>query len=436
MKFVADTLKTKVLDTILSNVRPQKERRIGVEIETIFYDKTLGRLPVSSGNRFSSYDLMEGLLLFQKNKKNPCTYSLEPGGQLEWASSPFVSLHDISSQWDDHINQLEKLCCDNKTFPIDFAIDPLYSPEEIKLINMKKYHFMNEAFRSAGTHGQWMMRNSTSVQINIDMVSKRDGENMAFIADCLQPFCSFLFSHVPFKQKGCVKNKNYRLHVWNNTDMSRCGHLFDHGINQNNNLIESFINYLLGVPSLFIFNKESKITKHEGSLGKWLQVLNKKNKLTSEHIQLALHQVFTHVRFKNVLEVRGADRPPFGYELAPAAFWCGLLTTEGVQGKLLKMVSGWSKRERLSLSRAAETLDISRAGPEGLPFGAWLKTVSGLALQGLDERAALFKIASERKFLEPFLDKTLEKPWTLRVQSSLKEHGGGLINYLQKKYIK
>ncbi len=36
MKFVADTLKTKVLDTILSNVRPQKERRIGVEIETIF----------------------------------------------------------------------------------------------------------------------------------------------------------------------------------------------------------------------------------------------------------------------------------------------------------------------------------------------------------------------------------------------------------------
>ena len=167
-----------------------------------------------------------------------------------------------------------------------------------------------------------------------------------------------------------------------------------------------------------------------------MQVLNKKNKLTSEHIQLALHQVFTHVRFKNVLEVRGADRPPFGYELAPAAFWCGLLTTEGVQGKLLKMVSGWSKRERLSLSRAAETLDISRAGPEGLPFGAWLKTVSGLALQGLDERAALFKIASERKFLEPFLDKTLEKPWTLRVQSSLKEHGGGLINYLQKKYIK
>ena len=436
MKLASDTLKTKVLETILSNVRPQKERRIGVEIETIFYDTNLKRLPVNPGNSYSSYDLMGDLLLFQKNKKNPCAYSLEPGGQLEWASSPFVSLHDISSQWNDHTGQLGKLCRDNKILPVDFAIDPLYSPEEIKLIDMKKYRFMNDMFKSVGTHGMWMMRNSASVQVNIDMVSRRDGENMAFIADCLQPFCSFLFSHVPFIQKGCVENKNYRLHVWNNTDLSRCGHLFDHGIDQNNNLIESFVNYLLEVPAIFIINKESKITKYEGGLGKWLQVLNKKKRLTSEHVQLALHQVFTHVRFKHVLEVRGADRPPFGYELAPAAFWCGLLTTEGVQSKLLKMVRGWSKSERLSLNRAAETLDLSRTGPEGLSFGTWLKTVSNLALRGLDERTDLFNIPSERKFLEPFLCETLERPWTIRGQDSLKEHGGNLIRYLQKKYRK
>jgi len=436
MKPTSNTLKTKILDTVLSNLRPSKERRVGVEIETIFYDNNLRRLPVNPGNSYSSYDLMNDLLLFQKDKKNPHAYSLEPGGQLEWASSPFISLHDISSQWDCHISQLEKLCSDNKILPIDFAIDPLYSPKEIKLIDIKKYRLMNDRFKSVGTHGPWMMRNSSSVQINIDMVSKSDGENMAFISDCLQPFSSFLFSHVPFKQKRCMENKNYRLHVWNNTDMSRCGHLLDHGINQNNNLIESFINYMLEVPAIFIFNKEYKITKDAGRLGEWLQTLNKKNKLTSEHIHLALHQVFTHVRFKHVLEVRGADRPPFGYELAPVAFWCGLLTAEGVQSRLLKMVRGWSEKERLSLNRAAEDLDLSRAGPEGLSFGWWLETISSLALKGLDERACFFEIDSERKFLEPFLCETLDRPWTIRVQDSFKEGDASLVRYLQKKYLK
>ena len=436
MKKVTDTLNIKILDTILSNLRPPKERRVGVEIETIFYDNELKRLPVNPGNRFSAQDLMQGLIRLQKNKKNPCVYSLEPGGQLEWASSPFVSLHEISSQWNDHLIQLEKLCDDNKILPIDFALDPVYLPGEVGLIDMKKYHLMNDSFKSSGSHGSWMMRNSTSVQVNIDMVCKGDGENMAFIADCLQPFCSFLFSHVPFIREESVESKNYRLHVWNNTDIFRCGHLFDHGINQNENLIESFIDYMLGVPALFIINKESTITEYEGALGKWLHLLNEKNCLTSEHVHLALHQIFTHVRFKHVLEVRGADRPPFGYELAPAAFWCGLLTAEGVQGKLLKMVGRWSKKDRLLLNKAAETLDLSQIGPEGVSCGEWLKIISNLALRGLDERAELFKIESERKFLEPFLNEALERSWTIRIQNSFKESGGGLMPYLQKKYLR
>ena len=38
MKNVTGTLNTKILEIILSNLRPPKERRVGVEIETIFYE--------------------------------------------------------------------------------------------------------------------------------------------------------------------------------------------------------------------------------------------------------------------------------------------------------------------------------------------------------------------------------------------------------------
>ena len=69
MKLASDTLKIKILETVLSNLRPPKKRKVGVEIETIFYDKNLKRLPVNPGNSYSSSDLMSDLLLFQKNKQ-------------------------------------------------------------------------------------------------------------------------------------------------------------------------------------------------------------------------------------------------------------------------------------------------------------------------------------------------------------------------------
>ena len=96
----------------------------------------------------------------------------------------------------------------------------------------------------------------------------------------------------------------------------------------------------------------------------------------------------------------------------------------------------WSKKDRVLLNRAAETLDLSQIGPEGVSCGEWLKIISSLALRGLDERAELFKIASERKFLEPFLNEALERSWTIRIQNSFKESGGGLIPYLQKKHLR
>ena len=96
----------------------------------------------------------------------------------------------------------------------------------------------------------------------------------------------------------------------------------------------------------------------------------------------------------------------------------------------------WSKKERLTLNKTAETLDLTQVGPEGISCGEWLKIISDLAIQGLDERAEFFEIKSERRFLEPFINKALSRPWALRVQDSFKESGGSLTSYLQENYLK
>ena len=85
---------------------------MGLEIESLYYDAPFNRLPVNQTNFYSATDLLLEI-------QNGCldddlfSYSLEPGGQLEWASAPAISMWDLQMQFDRHLVLEDKLC--NKT---------------------------------------------------------------------------------------------------------------------------------------------------------------------------------------------------------------------------------------------------------------------------------------------------------------------------------
>ena len=49
-----------------------------------------------------------------------------------------------------------------------------------------------------GSLGKWMMRNTSSIQVNYDIIDQRDLEEVMFIADCIHPISAYLFAHSPF----------------------------------------------------------------------------------------------------------------------------------------------------------------------------------------------------------------------------------------------
>ena len=55
---------------------------------------------------------------------------------------------------------------------------------------------------------------------------------------------------------------------------------------------------------------------------------------------------------KTLVEIRGADRTPEGYEIAPAAFWTGLLMEPSVRDVILDTISSWSTKDRILLNKA------------------------------------------------------------------------------------
>jgi glutamate--cysteine ligase len=389
---------------ILSNFQPPEERKIGVECEYCFYNSDLQRIPTNLSDKFSSTDLMNELVDLQSNDEIKAGYSLEPGGQLEWASPPMKSLHEIRAKFLQHNIRVSEIVRRENLKIVDYALEPVYRPSEIGLIDNEKYRLMDQRFTKTGKLGQWMMRNTSSIQINIDFSSKDEAERMAYIADCLSPIASILFANSPFWKGKPGGKENLRYKIWSDTDNSRCGNLFDHGIATPKGLVKKYAQYVQSVPAIFIEDEKGNAISYKNTLGSWLKELFNQEKLTDRYIQLALHQIFTHVRFKNVLELRGSDRPPSGFELAPVAFWIGLLLEDKTQNDLFNIVKTWTLKDRNNLNLSAYKLDQEQSGPENKSIGEWINDICELSLRGLDRRSKKYGIENEESYLKEYLD--------------------------------
>ena len=417
---------------ILSNLQPADERKIGVECECFFYDKNLQRIPVNSSNRFSATDLLNEMINLQSDDEVKAGYSLEPGGQLEWASPPMKSLQEINKNYLRNKTRVLAIAKREKLKYIDYSLEPLYSPQDIELIDHKKYSLMDKMFSETGELGPWMMRNTASIQINIDFSSREEAERMAYVADCITPLASILFTNSPFWKGKLAGNINLRYKIWNDTDGSRCGDLINHGINSSKDLIRRYAEYIQTVPAIFIEDYNRNISNYNGTLSEWLSGLETAGKLTDNHIQVALHQIFTHVRFKNVLEIRGADKPLAGYEFAPAAFWAGLLLDNDTQNKIFNDVKKWSSEDRQKLILSAYKLDLTQTGPEKKTVGEWIQKFSDLSLKGLERRDKMNDNENEAGFLKEYMDMFNKNGIpALHWQEEMKRSGKTLKEFIQ-----
>ena len=113
------------------------------------------------------------------------------------------------------------------------------------------------------------------------------------------------------------------------------------------------------------------------------------------------------------------------------AFIVGLLTAENTRQSLFEIINNWSKNDRIALIDSANDISFENIGPEGKSIGEWLEILSGLALQGLDERSSFLNIKNERKLLESTLSEFLnDGPNTLSIQKRFDGSGLSLNSFL------
>ncbi|MFQ6673309.1 MAG: glutamate-cysteine ligase family protein, partial [Fidelibacterota bacterium] len=361
----------RTVEVVGSKLCPKERYTVGVEIENILHDHNFQRIPANRNGRFSSADLKDQLEHLNEQAGISPVLSIEPGGQMEYGSRPYANLHEMNEEWQTYLTHLVQICHEEDLTLLDLSMEPIHPPEVVPLIDSKKYQLMYRVFAALGESGSWIMKNSTSVQVNLDYASLEEASRLAYIVDCLQPFLSLIFANSPFLNGRTTGERNIRIEAWDRTDPSRCGSLLDHGIYNPARVVEEFAQRIMDAPTIFTVTPSGDVNSFDGSLGEWLGHLGKTGELLHAHMLTALHQIFTHVRFKNILEARVPDRPPFGYELAPAAFLTGLLRVPEVTGRLYETVESWSPETRREVNKKGLTLSLSQEAFDGGSFLTW-----------------------------------------------------------------
>ena len=133
----------KVKSYILSNsIGDNAVRKIGVEVECFIFDKNYYRIPVNKGSIYSASDLLEELNSIDKIWN--ASFSLEPGGQIEWASPACKTIQELEQSFLTYKKKLDRILDREGYKSLFIGVDPLNEPDDIELINLKKYQLMDK----------------------------------------------------------------------------------------------------------------------------------------------------------------------------------------------------------------------------------------------------------------------------------------------------
>ncbi len=284
--------------------------------------------------------------------------SLEPGGQFELSGAPLETLHETADELERHFAEVRAVAAPLGLGFAPLGFHPLARREDMPWMPKGRYAVMRRYMPRVGGRGLDMMLRTCTVQVNLDFASEADMVRKFRLSLALQPLATALFANSPFvegKPTGLMSN---RAAVWTDTDPDRTGiprFVFEDGFG-----FARYVEWALDVPMYFVYRR-----------GAWHDVAGASFRTFMERGLAALPgeratvgdfadhltTIFTDVRLKRFLEMRGADAGSGPMMLAQSAFWVGLLYDEAALAAAEELVlgMGWE-------SLAALRLAVPRAG--------------------------------------------------------------------------
>ncbi len=342
----------------------------------------LGGLAAYDGEPIVDRDNLIGL------KQGGAAISLEPAGQLELSGAPLITLHETRAEMDEHFRQVRAVA---EPLGLGFAplgFHPVNTRAAMPWMPKGRYAIMRRYMPLVGTMGLDMMTRTCTVQVNLDFDSESTMLRQLRVSLALQPLATALFANSPFTEGKPNGFQSYRAHVWTDTDNQRSGIpkvMFEPGF--------GFLRYaewlVDQVPMYFVYRDGRYIDAAGASFRDFMQ--GRLSALPGEVATVGdfadhFTTVFTDVRLKRFLEMRGADAGRPEMMVAQSALWVGLLYDDAALSAAEALLRGAGWEDAVALRAAVPRLGMS-AQWRGRGLRDLARDVLTIARDGLRARA-------------------------------------------------
>jgi glutamate--cysteine ligase len=355
-------------DHIAAGCKPPEQFRIGTEHEKFGFrlaDLTPPPYAPADGQPGSIRDLLAGLARFDGTpildrgntiglKQGDAAISLEPAGQFELSGAPLDTLHATMAELETHYEQVRSISRDLRMGFAPLGFHPIAARDQMPRMPKGRYAIMRRYMPKVGKLGLDMMTRTCTVQVNLDYASERDMVRKLRVSLLLQPLATALFANSPFTEGRPNGFLSYRAQVWTDTDNQRSGIpavMFEPGFG-----FERYAQWLIDeVPMYFVYRNSEYIDVAGASFRDFMAGRLRGAPGTvatvgdfADHITT----VFTDVRIKRFLEMRGADAGRADMMVAQSAFWVGLLYDEAALSAAEALLRGAGWQDAVTLRAA------------------------------------------------------------------------------------
>ncbi len=305
--------------------KPPEQWRVGTEYEKVGIDRSTGKAIPYFGPRGVDRILRElidrygwqpeeqdGNIIALSRDKAQIT--LEPGGQIELSGEPCESIHCTYGEFTQHIRELLEVSEPLDIVFLGLGMQPVSRIDEIEWVPKKRYRIMGPYMPKVGTLGQRMMKQTATVQTNIDFLDEKDAMAKFRTGMGLAPLLIAMFANSPICDGRLNGYRSFREHIWTDTDRSRSGLLkfaFSPDVS-----FAHYVEYALDVPMYFIVRHHDYIDMTGMTFRQYLANGYNGERATIEDWSDHLTTLFPETRIKRYIEIRSVDsQPP---ELMPA----------------------------------------------------------------------------------------------------------------------
>ena len=383
-----------LIEYFATGSKPRSEWRVGTEYEKIGVDRRTGRAARYYGprgieavlrrlaDRFGWTPRLVGEHVIALEGRK-ATITLEPGGQLELSGEACDSIHCAHEELTEHVNEIVTVGDELGLAFLGLGIQPLSPLDDIEWVPKPRYKIMAPYMAKVGTLGHRMMKQTATVQANIDFDSERDALAKLRLGMGLSPILTAGFANSPISDGRQNGYMSYRQHIWTDTDRNRSGLLPfvfspDAGF-------EDYTEWALDVPMYFI-HRDGKFVDLTGlPFREFVKRGAAGHHATMADWQLHLTTLFPETRLKTYIELRSVDSQPPERMLALPALVKGVFYDPDCMLGAWDLVKAWSWSERLEIYDASHK-EALQARIRGIRLLDLARELSAIARIGLERQ--------------------------------------------------